>query len=1781
MANISQTKIDRIIRYFLLSMGERLPEWTRDGLCNAFDVLAMRAAMAGKEDQFYDRLERLSAKVADENYNAISEMGYKLKLYREERNRLVSIALAKQKAERNSNAPLKKEQIDQIHRTVLANLAMDEAQVKLLHEAEDFYVFINSLLFVQSPGRHYAFRVRDKIVTQFDFESQVALLPPDEKQRTPSKQVYSFAFNFQGQAQSKGSELTEVLSQILRADGFARIGTTDHTMHITTHVDATGARRFKLYDANNLCRPNLLSLEELVNEIKKGLFTDFGDPVDYLPIAIRIFGVEDKSRPTPLALCESILERRRSYNQGAGIPFDSAEALGLNKKGFDGVAALFAASAVGNDTVVNRLLEYNDLAIDARNRDGLTALDIAVMHGQVAVVKTLTDKKWGARKQKLQPIHLFYACETGNVELVKLVLATLKEDKVDWNRVCDTENNSVLMIAVSRHLYEVVKVLIAAKPNLSHKNDKGETAQAIAAANKDSEMIALLKTAVKEKEEPFGLNEIHHFVYEDWADVDKHIDKKVVAKAREAQVNARVDRIRSMFAKHIADPVLRQTIKAIGNAPLEKILFGAQPPADEKAAEQVDIVSPSDGLINYYLDALEIQHGLLADKDKGLSEESRALYKKVFKACQFFCAIIEKENIPPRVKEADLFAVFEYAYKLVVLFGNDPDKIFVNIDAYLKFHHTKAVKPLHDALMDAFPTNKANQIHLNHWRTLIIEHGKKALKYFSQAAEIEKILGDQSRPKIKGGRAPNTLNDVLRAVSAMQYKRAKEDPALAQVSIKHNLSKELFERALELNKKRKMEDNLPALSLHGKTVDPRYKKYHLIKLPINDPHAYVLGHETNCCQSIGRQAEACVIDGVTRPNNGFYALLKEKALPGKDAKAGERAPLVNGAIDYNAFEIVGQSYAWLSADGNLVFDSWENLTPLQEDKVAVPMLTEFAKQVCASPESPIVRVTIGLGGKTPAEFKSAEVATYASETPKEGTHFSDSRRQANVYINENKLALMFADVDKLVDKCYDANDKPPFIPKPVLLNWIKSGCYSVEKAKKITAKLTPEIIQFLKTQPAVLTTVPFNTLLPLRNAILADNKILTLILSYPWHSQQICQAFTKLIDAGIPVTDAIQKKVADLLAQGGLFPIVDNLLLLHAAKIPIDAEILSSPFVDPYVSLQDVKAGVANLAFLEQSEWKAMLGLRSLILFSRLLFVPMEDLKIIISAIIKIKALQLPGEIQIINHVMMECCRDRSTWIHSSLNNIVAKCTYLKESPLHDNPFCNAFLCKSFESSVSEAEFKKHLACFASFRASSNLSDESIDKIVFSEAYLSEMKMSNILKVCALLKGAKIPSDDFLQILLDNYFDKPEELATNIITAVTLFEKKNLVRFPAAAASLYKNKPQVVIIQFRVISELDEVGLINDRIVAQMTELRYANDKMIDSLSVMLDFLKKFPNKERKEAVQSCLTQGVFHLDIKIEIVVDVINGLTKANLEQDSDFFVLALKILSTSPWHLNEKLEALIKLWRAELPDEANVIDKIMKDTYNLVQIINNALAAKSISSMIRGIEADVPRSAEDNDWDDARPRSTTSDDEDAAHPRSTTSDDKDDAHPKDPADVDEARPLPRDPAFVDEDDVLPRDADDDRHDAILSALFENNNFDLDVLSDADDQEDRSKDEPILKLSLNPEDFDNGRRSPNQAQGLDSKEKDRKPALNSQGVMKVTRDNLVSHILRSSSPIPFTPDFYLMDAILDIPAEKPNPIHSHLEALGLLATPKHQPDAFFKNTNTPANRPPKNRFF
>ena len=295
------------------------------------------------------------------------------------------------------------------------------------------------------------------------------------------------------------------------------------------------------------------------------------------------------------------------------------------------------------------------------------------------------------------------------------------------------------------------------------------------------------------------------------------------------------------------------------------------------------------------------------------------------------------------------------------------------------------------------------------------------------------------------------FDELERLAAKLTYAQFDKAPELGQLCRDYKMSEESFNHCVSLLSQQKTDDNLPNIHISGDTLN--HPDYHLVKLPIDDVRALILGAITHCCQLIGGHSEECVIDGWTRKDNGFYVLLKKKHQMAS-------SPFISrGKIDklnYQDYEIVGQGYAWLSVFGNFVFDSWENLNPATDNTIIIDFLHAFAEAVIQSPQHAIFRVTIGRGGKTPHAFKTTEVA----EIMLQGSPYHDSKTQYelasrnefnhDVWLQSISNCLKLNDVEKnLLIKFAPMAVKYPemlrdYSAHPLLSQWLKLAITQVK-----------------------------------------------------------------------------------------------------------------------------------------------------------------------------------------------------------------------------------------------------------------------------------------------------------------------------------------------------------------------------------------------------------------------------------------------------------------------------------------------------------------------------------------------------------------------------------------------------------------------------------------------------------------------------------------------------------------------------------------------------------------
>jgi ankyrin repeat protein len=325
-----------------------------------------------------------------------------------------------------------------------------------------------------------------------------------------------------------------------------------------------------------------------------------------------------------------------------------------------------------------------------------------------------------------------------------------------------------------------------------------------------------------------------------------------------------------------------------------------------------------------------------------------------------------------------------YCYKLICLFGT-ADEVLEYIAEYSsKTSH----QPVHDLCLFNLPST--GNWHKSAWARLAHQHGSELTKYLNLVPRIEALLN----------RAPQCFEEVVSAACQIKYNRDLENPELAALFIQHQIPETAFIRVLD-NYQPKYIDNLPNLYIDG--ADISEPCYYLKKLVCNDLRGFVLGAITHCCQSMGSAGEACAWHGMTSLYGGFYALFKRNPkeigklnrlldiantvdtfdkfiaeLPDKcqrrkyrelkgtlnqdDPLTALKAKLITKLQSLQEGELIAQTWAWLSKQSSLVFDSWERLRP-EDNRLCQVFLREAAKQAILQYKIP--KVLLGKGGNTP------------------------------------------------------------------------------------------------------------------------------------------------------------------------------------------------------------------------------------------------------------------------------------------------------------------------------------------------------------------------------------------------------------------------------------------------------------------------------------------------------------------------------------------------------------------------------------------------------------------------------------------------------------------------------------------------------------------------------------------------------------------------------------------------------------------------------------------------
>jgi dihydroorotase len=321
------------------------------------------------------------------------------------------------------------------------------------------------------------------------------------------------------------------------------------------------------------------------------------------------------------------------------------------------------------------------------------------------------------------------------------------------------------------------------------------------------------------------------------------------------------------------------------------------------------------------------------------------------------------------------------AYKLMALFY-DPKKnldenfklISQKFDTLITTKQDKMItSPYHDTFLTTlihFPKREDVQ-DFDGWKSFIMNQGLKGLDFFAKYAQI--------RPAFK------SLQEAQEYLITQAYPRAHDNLTLAKLCKSMLISNYGFEAGLEEVKSgwpKKRTDNLPIVDISDET-----NQYFWVKLPPEDMRAMYLGNMIpGCCQFINGDSQKCVKDGIRLSDNGFYVLLKFKNPP-------SGAPRIdNHEINLKNYEIVAQSYAWKSKNGNLCLDSIEWNRERVTTQTIQELMSKFSAKIFEEHPS-IKHITIGQGGQTPQEIYPT---CTIFETMKQGYMYGDARAQYQI-----------------------------------------------------------------------------------------------------------------------------------------------------------------------------------------------------------------------------------------------------------------------------------------------------------------------------------------------------------------------------------------------------------------------------------------------------------------------------------------------------------------------------------------------------------------------------------------------------------------------------------------------------------------------------------------------------------------------------------------------------------------------------------------------------------------
>jgi hypothetical protein len=378
----------------------------------------------------------------------------------------------------------------------------------------------------------------------------------------------------------------------------------------------------------------------------------------------------------------------------------------------------------------------------------------------------------------------------------------------------------------------------------------------------------------------------------------------------------------------------------------------------------------------------------------------KALFGELVVACRKICVLIEKNNT------SDDTMAYDYAYSLMALLIDEskplPDFNTLSFQIHRLLNDTKTY---HEHLKGFVLPRAVDVQNRAAWLSFIAKHGTQALAFFTKAEKIEHLLAADGLSL--NYRVPLDIEEAKYFDAQLTYTRSSEDRDWAFLCYQYHVPEFNFNAGLDYIGKpqvwpKKTADFIPDVSI-------QHKSYIWTKLSAGDKRGLILGKITDCCQSIGDLS--CVMDALSYPSNGFYVLLKSKnKTPGAFREE-------DGTIKEADWQIIGQSYVWLSKNGNLCLDSVECLKESIDATDLKTILYEFGMTVVEENTS-IKRVTLGCGGKTPQGFFNK---TKIPEVIAAGLSHDDARNQylvaRKLVPGEQALSELYEPKSPIFDEC--------------------------------------------------------------------------------------------------------------------------------------------------------------------------------------------------------------------------------------------------------------------------------------------------------------------------------------------------------------------------------------------------------------------------------------------------------------------------------------------------------------------------------------------------------------------------------------------------------------------------------------------------------------------------------------------------------------------------------------------------------------------------------------------